>query len=124
MLAKPNKWTLVVPNQFRKNRDDYQTEYLFKCICGSLMYIQLRLVKNNKRTQCKNCRNKEAIIPLQIGTKFGKWTVLEECKNDYNRPAYKVKCECNHEAIATSYNLRMGKTTLCNNCRMKNIISK
>lgn len=50
-----------------------------------------------------------------IGRKFGKLTVIEECKerDKYNKIKYKCKCDCDNITIVLGSNLRRGNTTSC-----------
>lgn len=49
------------------------------------------------------------------GQTFGKWIVLER-DPDNSRVAFRCRCECGHEAIILSDNLRSGNSTRCIRC--------
>lgn len=50
-----------------------------------------------------------------IGKKFGKLTVLEECKeqNKHRQKVYKCQCDCGNIAYVRGYKLRSGYTKSC-----------
>ena len=57
-----------------------------------------------------------------IGKKFGKLTVIEECKERKRRyKVYKCKCDCGNIAIVRGDNLRNGHTRTCGCNKYKNL---
>lgn len=58
-----------------------------------------------------------------IGTKVGKWLVIEEVKVEQNRTAvfkhYNCQCECGIIKIVRADGLRNGRSTQCSDCRKK-----
>lgn len=59
---------------------------------------------------------------IEIGTKFGSWTVLEKVKKP-KETFYTCECVCGTTRLVSKSNLNLGKSTSCNrgNCKSKNI---
>ncbi len=56
-----------------------------------------------------------------IGNKFGKWVVIEQRKNPKRTGIYYLcKCECGTESVVVGYNLRIGESTQCRRCQLRN----
>jgi len=120
-----HSWTLLekVPKPIKSNRTGkigYQnTHGLFQCVCGHEQEVQLHSVKSGDSKMCRTCSlekvRKRGRIPIEVGTKFGKWTFL-----GYANPpnVYKaiVVCECGTQKDTYTSNLTGGKTSCCSAC--------
>lgn len=98
-----------------------QTHVKVKCDCGNEYYAPLSDLKNGKRQACSNCRAISRRIPIHIGDKFGKWTVIEGPKKGVyrNTLAYLCKCTCGNTQYCTAHDLKTGRTTRCFKCSRK-----
>jgi len=92
--------------------------------CGSARIYRDKYVadRNKKRESCEKCRG---IIQINIGSRFGDWTVIDGpvfnggCPS---RPQGYVKwlcrCErCRNDVFVDGSNLRRGNSTRCSKCR-------
>lgn len=62
---------------------------------------------------------------LNIGDKFGEWTVLELMKQKKNgHLLYRAQCACGSESLLTGYYLRSMKSPFCRSCSAKKRIPK
>ncbi len=75
-----------------------------------------RLRRGLRKGESMKARKKRR-KPLQIGERFGQWTVISSAV--YPRPFtahYKCKCDCGRDAFVASGNLLTGRTTRCASC--------
>ena len=64
----------------------------------------------------ENGTSKKA-APINIGDKFGKWTVMEYKGLSKNKEkTYLCQCECGRTSIISSTTLRKGRSTQCISC--------
>lgn len=55
--------------------------------------------------------------PLVIGTKYGKYTMIEDLGKNYRGRAFvKAQCECGHVVKLEAYKLRGGEQLACKGC--------
>jgi hypothetical protein len=57
---------------------------------------------------------------IEIGAKFGSWTVLEKVKKP-KETFYNCQCVCGTTKLVTKSNLNLGKSTSCNKGKCKSI---
>jgi len=93
-----------------------------KCTyCGNEEYKATSDLKRRNTLGCKKCMGLRKQIPINVGDKFGKWTVISEPIKGIrvNNVVYKCQCECGHLSYLSSYELRSGKSTQCMECGHK-----
>ncbi len=54
-----------------------------------------------------------------VGKKFGKWEVLEYSHTKGKKAYYRCKCECGNETIVQGTNIRLGRSSQCRECSLK-----
>lgn len=66
-------------------------------------------------------RLKQTISATEMaGMTFGSWTVLRRGENDKRgQIQFEVRCVCGNERIVSAGHLRHGKSTACQDCRIK-----
>lgn len=94
---------------------------LTKCDCGKIEWRTWTDLRYGRSTQCKECRNKSYMIPIKIGEKFGKLTVIDGpiYGRQKNHLVYKCQCACGNICYNTSTDLTTGKATQCHHCGLK-----
>ena len=93
-----------------------------KCTyCGNEEYKTTSDLKRRNALGCKKCMGLRKQIPINIGDKFGKWTVISEPIRGIrtNNIVYQCQCECGNTSYLSSYELRSGKSTQCMECGHK-----
>ncbi len=111
METKFKNWTIIDENAIvvRGNR-----KYKCKCNCGTIKEIFWHELKSGKTTKCKKCCR----MDIEIGSKFGCYTVLECAGVDNKRSLiFKCKCDCGAESIVRGVRLRKFSPSFCKVCR-------
>lgn len=63
-------------------------------------------------------------IKLEVGQKFGKWTVLEYTSfRKHNQVCWLCECECGEKRYISAYELKRGHSTRCRKCADKSYIA-
>lgn len=111
--AKIGKWTV-----FTKYKFGHRWLWLCKCQCGTEQYIRPEILRRDGCQQCSKCKRDEQLAKHRIepGTRFNKWTVIEERKQVKGHPTYLCKCECGNKHVLRGSNLRHGLTRSCRQC--------
>jgi hypothetical protein len=55
-------------------------------------------------------------VPIEPGTRFGKWTVIERIPNKNNVIYYSCRCDCGKQEAVISSNLRNTSSPSCRSC--------
>ena len=58
-------------------------------------------------------------MAINIGDKFGRWTVISRGENLYNRPAYNCICECGILKLVNGNEIKLGRSKGCYSCSKK-----
>lgn len=105
----------VLDNKKVKIKQSYYIKV--KCKCGKEYLVQISSLTNNKVTKCKSCYNIDKRLKVNIGEKYGEWTVLEYPIIIKRQIRCKVKCSCGNIRIITSSQLvRSDKYNQCKKC--------
>lgn len=110
------------PPETSKKKND--TWWACECDCGNPQLIKIRgdRFKAEKHFSC-GCSFQKVGRPIdntiQIGQKYGKWTI-KEFKGILNEHAsYLCECECGYQKIIAGSSLKNGETKSCINCSTK-----
>lgn len=92
--------------------------YVCQCLlCGNIFKRNATSIKNNKYGNC-GCQSLQYDL---TNKRFGKLIALKCIGSKHKEKLWLCKCDCGNFHETTSYNLRIGKTTQCNNCMKKQI---
>lgn len=120
---KFGKLTVIeeLPERTKANKKRYKC----KCDCGNYHDVVGSSLRSGLTKSCGKCHSQ-----LNIGSKYGKLTVLEYANKKRQNGAriYKCMCECGRITYADVYSLRNGNTKSCgclaNNQGGKSVINK
>ncbi len=98
-----------------------------KCQCGVVKSVVLSALKRGRSSCCKKCvaqLNGKKAIPfnadIQIGKKYGDWTIISTPTRTYYYGKYcyscKVQCKCGKVTVQRCSVLRKNKTQRCKRC--------
>lgn len=78
------------------NKENKKGIFLWcKCSCGHEQPVDVKNLKNNESTKCKNCSIKNSIHPnVAIGDKYNMLTIVELTDKKNRNGNYLVRCEC------------------------------
>lgn len=117
---------LIVDNPIGRQYPQKNAMYDCHCVfCKTKSQVSKASLLRGKVGQC-TCdlspkgRKKRVVIDL-TGKKFGKWTVMYRVqdypsKNNWPKPRWHCKCECNKEQDIVGYYLTSGKSYRCRSC--------
>lgn len=110
MNEKYGSWTVVSDVVIG---EDNRHRYKCRCDCGVVKDVLAYELKRGKTTKCRQCCR----ITLDIGSKFGCYTVLECAGVNQKRSAvFKCRCDCGAESIVPGITLRKFPPNYCNKC--------
>jgi hypothetical protein len=89
--------------------------------CGYEQEKALSDLKRGNTSGCSNCKGERKKIKINIGDRFGEYTVLSNgiLGIHKNSVVYECQCSCGNKAYVSSYDLRTGKSTRCKHCSAK-----
>ena len=96
-------------------------QWVCKCSCGAEKIVSAHSLIRGRSTACMNCgRRKE----LEIGRRYGKWTVLKSLPRRADSKGimcsfYWCKCDCGKESEVRGSNLLSGNSQACMWCRSR-----
>jgi hypothetical protein len=120
--ARYGKWTVLDPN-------DYREKILCRCDCGTERMVGRRFLTYGKSKSC-GCEqgaflvgsswNTEALAPdhsskVEIGARFGRWTVISETEPRGKRRVALCECDCGTQKWIGTDNL-LNKTSRSCGC--------
>ena len=82
--------------------------WLWKCSCGNECTARKNDVVSGRKKSCGHLSNRGGTT-INIGDKFGEWTVLEDVGNRH----FLCRCSCGVERSIHSYDLRKGNSKSC-----------
>lgn len=82
--------------------------WLWKCSCGNECTARKNDVVSGRKKSCGHLSNRGGAT-INIGDKFGEWTVLEDVGNRH----FLCRCSCGVERSIHSYDLRKGNSKSC-----------
>lgn len=88
--------------------DTKSRTWLWKCSCGNECTARKNDVTSGKKKSCGHLSNRGGAT-INIGDKFGEWTVLQNIDNKH----FLCRCSCGVERSVHSYDLRKGNTKSC-----------
>lgn len=89
----------------------HQIYWKCKCECGNIKSVRGTDLTAGKVRSCGCIVGN--FIPIKIGEKFGKLTVLETFKDKDNNSLVKCQCECGNMCIKARRNIISGHTQSC-----------
>lgn len=92
------------------------------CTCGNIVYDSPSNIKHANKKKCEACYVHPLLIDL-TGERYGMLTVVEQFPERLwsgKRVAWKCRCDCGKEIIASASGLRDGSITSCG-CKNKSI---
>lgn len=105
----------IIDNKRIKIKNSFY--YLVKCECGKIYNVQCSSLKNGKTIQCKSCYYKSKRLIVNIGDKYGEWTVIDNPISIKGQRKCKVQCSCgNIRLISISQLTRNDKYLMCKKC--------
>ncbi len=118
---KYGKWLVKYPceAEYDKNGQKKKLKYHCICECGTEKDVTAYDLLSGKSTGCIHCRKTKSVIFTDIsGMKYGRWTVLYQCKKEKSASCSEVlkwhcRCECGEERDVNHYNLINGKSLSC-----------
>jgi len=111
---KFNNWT-IISDVFIKNNYEYVK---CKCLCNTIRDVLTASLKISMSKSCGKCNTKK----LEIGAKFGKWTILKFSHYDKKKMSYFLcKCSCSTIRLVRGDILRKGISCSCGMCRYRQI---
>ena len=85
--------------------------------CGTIHTIFKHSLLKGKSKMCLKCsRRNQSSLDSMIGTRFGKWLVLEESGMSFGSISYLCQCDCGIRKVLHGPALRRKQTTQCHNC--------
>lgn len=101
-------WHVLEKDNTKKNSEAY---WICQCQCGTIRSVRSTALRNGRSTSC-GCKH---IIPMNIGDKYGKLTVLEltNQKSKDNQQIIKCQCECGNITYVQKRHLLEGHTKSC-----------
>ena len=114
------KWTVIAVGSIEGNK----TYYKVLCDCGKTSEVELNNLRYGRSTQCRACAGAKRLskdsIMLKPGERYGRWVDVEEVElSDDKRRSYTCECACGNKATVPGYNLRSGRSTQCNDCKLQ-----
>lgn len=96
--------------------------YTCECLlCGKIFNRNIYAIKNNKFQNC-GCQSLQYDLS---GKKFGKLLAIRPVGLDEHKEMnWACKCDCGNTYVAKSYSLRIGHTTQCRECSLKQIADR
>lgn len=82
--------------------------WLWKCSCGKECTARKNDVTSGRKKSCGHLSNRGGVA-INIGDKFGEWTVVEDVGDRH----FLCRCSCGVERSIHSYDLRKGKSKSC-----------
>lgn len=107
------KWTVL--NHVIKST------WLCLCQCGNKEIIARKYLIGGTATRCTKCRKIERTEGL-IGKQFRLWTVISvvmESNLKQGGHFFNCQCSCGAMAVISGTNLRHGRTSRCNRCKLR-----
>ena len=103
--------------------------WVCQCDCGNTKIIAGDCLRKGDTKSCgclsSELASKRKKIDMPIGSKWGKWIILEEDPQKKNGYYYYIcKCECGNIKSVSGHSLRSGESTSCGKCLRKTIIGK
>ena len=115
-----SKWTVLSASCHKESRVVFS---LCRCDCGKETLVRESSLKSGRSTMCHKCSTVENGIhrraaPLEVGQRYGKWTVLETGKLGQGKKAKSLcRCDCGRtEKHIHDHHLRSGRSTMCFQC--------
>lgn len=93
-----------------------KAQWLCTCECGGSVVTNTSRLKQGLTTSCGCMKGNrgQKVIPIHVGDKFGKLTIIEQGGSDkFSNKIWKCACECGSIVEVTAHNLRKGRTTSC-----------
>lgn len=95
-----------------------------QCDCGNTMVCSVHRLRAGNTRSCgcyKKERTSETHVKNMIGTRIGKFVVIEDCGSDeQGGKMWKCKCDCGNIFIAPGRDLRYGKYVSCGCYKLEN----
>ena len=111
---KFNHWTIIDVNPIFKDTHLY---YKVQCDCGTIEYKTLSDLKRTKG--CQKCRGIRSSIKLNIGDKFGHWTVISKPISRNRYLYYQVQCDCGTIEWKRPGTIQNPESNACIHCSRK-----
>lgn len=125
---KFGRWRVIENGLYQRGESYFRRACRCRCECGNEAVVMCCHLKSGHSKSCgclvlDNAKKERERHPFfAIGTKIGRWTVIE---NDLVRTfptqtqrACRVRCECGTEAVRTYGELRCGRSPSCG-CKSK-----
>jgi hypothetical protein len=97
-------------------REHNSVVWRFRCTCGSEVERSGRSVENARRSggisSCGCTRSQSLIVDLS-GERYGRLTVLGQAGRGRQGARWRCRCDCGHEVVVRSKDIRLGSTTSC-----------
>jgi len=115
--ARYGKWTVIQDATVRRHRQR-QMKTRVRCDCGATSVVRNTKLLAGKSKSCVTCsRRGPPRKPILSGTRFGRWTVIQESSVRRHRQTYsQVKCDCGRNFVVNNGSLRAGASRSCRFC--------
>jgi hypothetical protein len=108
---KIGNWTVVNPECAPGKSNERLL--LLKCVCGNQKLVSSSSLRSGASNGCGGCLK----IPIDIGYKWGLWTVISETKPSSCRSRrFICQCKCGHERSISASHVKSGQTKSCLRC--------
>lgn len=112
--TKVGRWTIM--SESKKQGTKYYVTCL--CECGTTREVMTSsLSPNNPRSKSCGCLNREIVSgvrkQIDIGTRFGRYTVVGECFRENDESLVPVVCDCGVTKNVRRYSLESGAVLSC-----------
>jgi len=112
---KFGKWTVEAIGKVVKNRQ----YYICRCSCNKVQEISEYNLVKGRSTMCRSCAGGlDTTTLLKPGQRVGSWLLLEEIKTENKRRSFLCECACGVQSIIPGYDLRSGRSSRCNKCKL------
>jgi hypothetical protein len=122
---KVGDWTVIREVEPKQSRQFKHRRFLLRCKCGRESVRWMK--KFNKLTSCPGCAPRGGVegIPVPVGRRFGRWTVLSEELRSRESPTHgrvvDCLCACGTRRWVDLGSLFDGRTSSCGCNRIRGI---
>ena len=109
------KWTVIQDAAVRSTNG---LKSRVRCVCGDVFLVRNGDLRNGHSKSCKRCsyRSRSDRKPIVPGTRFGRWTVLEDLGAHARHSYSRCQCDCGRVFSVINLSLKSGTSAGCRFC--------